>query len=61
MLRSTCTKLYAIITFFKSYGFLSFIYLGPAYMQKYRYVANIVSNGPGELIKNQSDVLGSIK
>lgn len=33
--------------FFNSNGFLSFMYLGPAYKQKYRYVPRMVNSGPG--------------
>lgn len=45
--------------FFNSNGFLSFIYLGPAYMQKYKYVTKMVNNGPGDPDSNHGFVLGS--
>lgn len=46
-LRTTCMTLYTINVFLRSKGFLSFIYLGPACRQKYRYVTSMVTSGPG--------------
>lgn len=45
--------------FFNSNGFLSFIYFGPAYKQKYRYVPRIVNRGPGVPDNSHGFVRGS--
>lgn len=53
--------LYTISVFFNSKGFLFFMYLGPAYRQKYKQVTKMVSKGPGEFESNHGFVLGSEK
>lgn len=47
--------------FFNSNGFLSFIYLGPAYKQKYKYVPRIVNSGPGVPDSSHGFVRRSVK
>lgn len=60
-LSTTCTKLYTISVFFSSNGLRFFMYCGPAYRQKYKYVTRIVSSGPGELASSHGLVRGSVR
>lgn len=60
ILYTTCTALYTINVFFNWNGFLFFIHFGPAYRQKYRYVANIVRSGVGDPDKSHVFVRRSV-
>lgn len=61
MLSTTCTTLYTINVFLRSNGFLSFIYLGPACKQKYKYVTSMVTSGPGLSDSSHGFVRRSVK
>lgn len=51
--------LYTISVFFSSNGLRFFMYRGPAYKQKYKYVTRMVNNGPGDPDRSHGFVLGS--